>query len=420
MTHHIVVVGGGVVGLAVAHHCLNSGLQVTVLEPGEAGQAHAASYGNAGWLSSHSVIPPAYPGVWRQVPKWLLDPLGPLTIRWGYLPKAVPWISRYLASAWTHRQVEKTAKALRTLLADAPFLHQAMATAASAGDLIVTRELLHVYPDRAAFGADARAWAIREKLGIDWRVLEGSELRNLEPELTDSYQLGVLVKHTGFCVNPGAYVAALMADCQKRGASLVRGTARQLIVEGNKVRTVVFDQGSISADGIVIAAGARSKDLARQVGDKVPLATERGYHYVVQADQGGPSHPTMFMDRKLIVTPMATGIRVAGQVELADLDDLPNWQRAAILRRHLASLYPNLAQRTADEQLQVWMGRRPSTPDGLPCIGRARVSNSVIHAYGHGHVGLAGSARTGQWVAKLLTGQLTEADLSAFSPQRFR
>ena len=169
----------------------------------------------------------------------------------------------------------------------------------------------------------------------------------------------------------------------------------------------------------MIAAGARAKDLAVAAGDHVSLETERGYHAVVQVDDIGPCTPTMFMDQKVIVTRMTTGLRIAGQVEIADLDDTPNWKRAEILRTLLAKVYPALAQVITSEQIDVWMGRRPSTPDGLPCIGRAKASPDVIHAYGHGHVGLAGSARTGRVVAQLLTDQTPEINLAPYSPQRF-
>ncbi len=220
---------------------------------------------------------------------------------------------------------------------------------------------------------------------------------------------------------PSDYVKALIAKSLGAGATLVQALATTLNYDGNKLVSVTTDKGEIECDRVVICAGARAKAMAAQAGDEVPLATERGYHYVVQAPAGeGPNHPTMFMDKKVIVTPMASGLRIAGQVEIAGLDDMPNWQRAQVLRQHLASLYPGLAERISADQINVWMGRRPSLPDGLACIGFASRGPSVVHAYGHGHVGLAGSARTGRLVAQLLAGKPTEIDLSPFSPQRFK
>lgn len=408
------------VGAASAHHCLQAGLTVTLLDPGQPGQAQAASYGNAGWLSPHSILPPAYPGVWKQVPSWLLDPLGPLTIRWRYLPKALPWLKDYLAAAWTYQQIQTTSVALRALLNNAPDLHKTMATTIGVGELIKVREVLHAYRTQADFLADATGWDIRREAGVTWRDYRDESLRALEPELSPDYQRGILVDNTGYCVNPSVYVQSLVADAVKAGAKLLCARALSFGFEGQTLQSVNTDAGVIDCDAAVIAVGARAQALARQAGDEVPLATERGYHYVVQAPGQGPNHPTMFMDKKLIVTPMDSGLRIAGQVEIAGLDDVPNWQRAQVLRQHLATIYPNLANRIAADQINVWMGRRPSLPDGLPCIGFASRGRAVVHAYGHGHVGLASSARTGRVVAQLLAGTEPEIDLTPFSAQRFK
>ena len=127
----------------------------------------------------------------------------------------------------------------------------------------------------------------------------------------------------------------------------------------------------------------------------------------------------MFADRKVIVTRMEQGLRVAGQVEIAETDDVPDWRRAEILRKHLAALYPKLPTDLDDARITIWMGRRPSTPDGLPCIGLASGCADIIHAYGHGHIGLVSSARTGRLVAQLATHATPEISLAPFSAQRF-
>jgi len=420
MSKHIVVIGAGVVGASVAHHCLRAGLKVTLLEPGKPGDAQAASFGNAGWLSSHSILPPAYPGVWKQVPKWLLDPLGPLTVRWRHLPKAIPWLSAYLASAWTHQQVKNTSVSLRALLRDAPNFHREMANQIGVGNLICVREVLHTYPTQLDYEADSIGWEIRRDAGVTWQCLNKQRLHDLEPELNAKYGWGVLVDGTGYCLNPSEYVKALVEDSLQAGATLTRASAHSFNFINGNLASVNTSVGVIKCDAAVIAAGARAKELALRAGDPLPLATERGYHYEVQAPGQGPNHPTMFMDQKVIVTPLSSGIRIAGQVEIAGLDDAPNWQRAEILRQHLATLYPRLADTISTDHINVWMGRRPSLPDGIPCIGFSSSSQSIIHAFGHGHVGLASSARTGRLVAQLLTNTSPEIDLKPFRPQRFK
>lgn len=416
---HIVIIGAGAVGAATAVQALNAGMRVTLVESGTPGGPQASSYGNAGWLSSHSILPPAAPGTWKQVPTWLKDPLGPLAIRWNYLPRAIPWLTRYLTSAWTWPRVERTAHALRSLLAGAPALHQALAEQAGVSHLIEQRGLLHAYLSEQHFRADRRAWDIRRAEGIQWQELNTEALRALEPDLHPRYTFGVLVPETGHCCNPGAYVAALVQLAQHLGADLRQTRATGFDIRAGKLRAVRTDNSDIPCDKAVIATGIRSRELARLAGDRVPLAAERGYHAVIKQPEGAPRVSTMFADCKVVINNMESGLRVAGQVEIADIDAPPDWRRAHILRDLLLSIYPALPAKPADERVDYWQGCRPSMPDGLPCIGTASASPDIVHAYGHGHVGLVGSARTGELVVQLLQGLATTIPLEPFSPRRF-
>ncbi|GAB1575618.1 NAD(P)/FAD-dependent oxidoreductase [Bordetella petrii] len=416
---HVVVIGAGAVGAATAVQALNAGLRVTLVESGEPGGRQAASYGNAGWLSSHSILPPAAPGVWKQVPKWVRDPLGPLAVRAGYLPRALPWLARYLAAAWTWPRVERTAHALRTLLADAPALHQALAAQAGVPHLIEQRGLLHAYLSEQQFRADARAWEIRRREGIQWQELDAAALRAREPDLHPRYTFGVLVPETGHCRDPGAYVAALARLARSLGADLRRTRATGFAIDNGRLRAVRTADGDIACDKAVIAAGGHSRELARQAGDRVPLGAERGYHAVVRQPEAGPRTSTMFADCKVVVNAMEPGLRVAGQVEIADIDAAPDWRRAHIVRDLLLSIYPSLPDPLPEERVEYWQGARPSMPDGLPCIGAASASADIVHAYGHGHTGLVGSARTAELAVQLLQGRPPAIALAPFDPRRF-
>ena len=419
MSRHVVVIGAGAVGAVSAVEALRLGLRVTLVDPGPPGGEQASSYGNAGWLSSHSVIPPAAPGVWKKVPRFIADPLGPLAIRWGYLPRATPWLLRYLAAGWTPARIASTARALRTLLVDAPALHAQLAREAGVAHLIERRGLLHIYPSRANFEADALAWQIRRDNGVRWLELDADELRRREPALHTRYQFGVFVDEAGHCRNPGAYVAGLVAHARTLGAELVSARATGFRIDGGRLKAVRCEGSEIACDAAVIAAGARSKALAAEAGDRVSLETERGYHVVIENPEAVPQTPVLASDCKAIATPTETGLRIAGQVEIAGLDDAPDWRRADILRDHLLSMFPALPREIPRERLHYWLGRRPSTPDGRPCLGVARASRDIVHAFGHGHVGLVGSARSGRVVAQLLAGREPEIALAPFDPRRF-
>jgi len=416
---HVVVIGSGAVGTVSAIECLRWGHRVTVVDPGEPGGEHATSYGNAGWLSSHSVIPPAEPGMWKKVPGFLLDPLGPLSIRWRYLHRVMPWLIRFLLAARNPTLIEGTARAMRTLLVDAPKLHAGLAAEAGVPHLIERRGVLHVYPDRAAFEGDARSWGIRRAVGVEWLELSADELRQREPDLNRRYTFGLVVEEAGHCRDPGGYVAALAALAQARGATYRTTRATGFRRDGERLLAVTTEEGDIACDAAVVAAGVRSKALTATLGDPLPLESERGYHVMIPGAAAGPRTPVMASDAKMIVNPMNGGLRAAGQVEFAGLSAVPNWKRAEILRDHLVSMFPALAGTVSADNLKVWLGHRPSMPDGRPCIGPSRNVPDVIYAFGHGHVGLVGSARTGRLVAQLVSGVAPEIALAPFDPRRF-
>ena len=416
---HTVIIGAGIVGACTALALLREGHQVTILDPGEPGGEQAASYGNGCWLSPMSVIPPATPGLWKKVPGFLADPLGPLAIRWRYFPRVLPWLLRYLNAGSTEQKVQRTAYALRALLAGSPALHAALAEEAGVARLIERRGLMYIYPSRAEFEAEAMAWRVRYKAGIQWLELNADELRQREPHLDRRYGFAALVEEGGHCRDPGAYVAALVALAEAQGAVHHRAAATGFRIEAGRLRAVTTTGAEVAADRAVICAGAFSRHLATAAGDRVPLDTERGYHAMIEGAEVGPVTPLMPSDGKMSITMTNRGLRVAGQVEIAGLAAAPNWKRAEILRDHLLRSFPGLPRDLPAEKVKFWMGHRPSMPDGLPCLGPASGSADIVHAFGHGHVGLVAAPRTARLVAQLLSGQATEIDLRPYDPRRF-
>lgn len=420
MSRNIVVIGAGAVGAATALELLRDGHYVTIVEPGEPGGEQAASYGNGCWLSTMSVIPPAGPGTWRKIPGFLMDPLGPLSIRWRYLPRVAPWLLRYLAAGWTEQRVTRAAQALQPLLANAPALHRALADEAGVGALIEQKGLMYIYPDRAAFEAECLSFRVRAAVGLRWLELDEDEMRQREPTLDRRYTFGVLVEKAGHCRDPGAYVAALVALATSEGAVWRRCRATGFRIEAGRLDAVETDAGAIACDTAIICAGAHSKVLAAAAGDRVPLESERGYHAVLRDPETGPRVPLMPSDGKMAITMTEGGLRCAGQVEIAGLEAAPDWRRAEVLRDHLLRCFPDLPRDLPAERIKVWMGHRPSMPDGLPCIGPSRATPDILYAFGHGHVGLVAAARTGRVVAQMIGGRAPEIPVAAFDPARFR
>jgi D-amino-acid dehydrogenase len=416
---HVVVIGAGIVGAATALELLRDGHRVTILEPGDPGGEQAASYGNGTLLNPSSVIPVATPGIWKKVPGYLRDPLGPLAIRWSYLPRLLPWLVRFVRAGSTVAKVEAAARALAPLVADAPALHRALAEEAGVGELILRQGVLYPFPSREDFAAEATSWRIRAENGTRWIELDADELRQREPGLDRRYGFALLVEENGQCLDPGAYVAALVRQAEAQGAALRRGRALGFRIEAGRLRAVRTGAGDIEAERAVIAAGAHSWPLAAAAGDKVPLETERGYHALIVHPESGPRIPMMPSDGKMAMVMTPQGLRIAGQVELAGLAAAPNWKRAEVLRDFAVRTFPGLPSDLPAERVKVWMGHRPSMPDSLPCIGLASGCADVVHAFGHGHIGLTAGPMTGKLVADLIAGRPPRVDPAPFSPRRF-
>jgi len=417
VAQHVAVIGAGIVGAATAVELLRDGHRVTIVEPGDPGGEQAASYGNGTLLNPSSVIPMSSPGLWRKVPGYLADPLGPLTIRWSYLPRLAPWLWRFVRAGATEARVAATARALRPLLLDAPERHRRLAEEAGVGHLITRQGVLFVFPSRADFEAEALSWRLRAENGTRWLELSEDELRQREPSLDRRYKFALLVEENGQCRDPGAYVNALLRHAVAAGAVHRRARATGLHIENRRLRAVRTDAGDIGCDKAVIAAGAWSKALAAQAGDRVPLETERGYHVVIENPGIEPRHPIMPSDGKMACVMTPQGLRLAGQVELAGLAAAPDWNRAEVLRQFARQVFPGLPD---GAPVKRWMGHRPSTPDGLPCIGPASGCADVLYAFGHGHVGLTAGATTARVVADLAGGKPPPMDLAPYAATRFR
>lgn len=419
MSRHVVVIGAGIIGAACAIELLRDGNRVTIVEPGDPGGEQAASYGNGTLLNPSSVIPMSSPGIWKKVPGYLRDPLGPLAIRWRYLPSLLPWLRRFVAAGSTPEKLSAIARALQPLLAEAPARHRALAEEAGVGDLITRQGVLFAYLDRAAFQAEALSWRLRRDNGTRWLELDDDELRQREPTLSRDYKFAVLVEENGQCRDPGAYVAALIRHAVASGATLRRARATGFRIANTHLRAVLTDAGEIEADNAVIAAGAYSKQLAAAAGDRVPLESERGYHVVISDPGIEPRYPVMPGDGKMAFAMTPAGLRIGGQVELAGLDAEPNWKRAGVLLAFVRKVYPGVPADLPPERIKYWMGHRPSMPDGLPCLGPSSASGDIVHAFGHGHVGLTAGATTGKLVADIIAGRPVPFDLDPYSARRF-
>jgi D-amino-acid dehydrogenase len=292
---------------------------------------------------------------------------------------------------------------------------------AGAGHLVRRTGCLYVYSSRAAAARWAWGMNLRRSLGVELREVGEDELLALEPDLKGRFRFGLLAPDNGSTPDPSALVKALHAQCLRDGAAEVRASVAGFEFAGphgaaREVRRLRLQGGEhLEVDGVVVAAGAWSAPLARALGARVPLETQRGYHVTVHSSNLALRHTVMAIEDNLMVNPMAMGLRLAGSVEFAGLAAPPRYERADVLLAKGRQLFPHLDASSVSR----WMGHRPCLPDSLPVIGRAPAAANAWLAFGHGHVGMCGGASTGREVAALVAGRAPEVDLHPFRPTRF-
>lgn len=414
MSQRIIVIGAGIVGLCTAWHLARSGAAVTVLD-GEA-PGSGASSGNAGAISAGSVAPLAMPGVLKQVPGMLLDPAGALHIPPSYALRAAPWLLRFVASARPAR-VAAIAEALAGLLGNAMEEHRRILAEEGALDLIRETGQLYLYRDRAQYAKDAGGWALRQQHGMRIEFLDGREaIRDIEPDMQGDYALGLLIPEQGSSINPRRQAEVVARGVERLGGTLRQEAARALLTEAGRVTGVATAAGPILADQVVLAAGAWSARLLAPLGFRVPLETQRGYHVMLPDAGISLQRPVVPADRKAFISPMEEGLRIAGTVEFGGLEAPPTPRRAALLLEDLRKAFP---QARTEGAAGHWMGHRPCLPDSLPVLGPVTSWPGLWCAFGHGHLGLTGSAPTGALLARAMLGPAPNQDLAPFAVERF-
>ena len=413
MTEHVVIVGAGIVGVSAGLWLRRfSDAQVTLidrLDPGE-----GTSHGNAGVLAACAVVPVTGPGLVAKAPKMLLDPEYPLFLRWGYLPKLLPWLLKYLGHA-NEAETRRIAKGLAPIVADSVDQHKALVAGTGLEAWVNESDYSYAYASRADFEAERFSWSLRRDAGFEPVFREGAEVQAFEPALGPGVGFLATLRDHGYIADPGGYVKAIAQAFEKAGGRILRAEIRDVDLSGGQVRAVLTDQGPIACDRMILATGVWSKPLMAKLGVNVALESERGYHIVFEEATGGPSHPIMVQAGKFAATPMTQGLRCGGVLEFGGLEAGPRRAPLDLLRRKAKAAFPGLRCKSEIE----WMGHRPATSDSLPVIGQVGTTG-VFAAFGHHHIGLTGGPKTGRLVASLVANRPPNTDPSAYAPKRFQ
>jgi D-amino-acid dehydrogenase len=409
----VLVIGAGIVGVTIALRLAREGRDVLLIDREYV--AAQASRGNAGALAFSDILPLASPGILRKAPRWLLDPLGPLAIRPAYLPRIAPWLVRFWRASQPDRVRASTAaqaSLMELSAAETPLL----LAAAGAAHMLRSDGVLHLYESEAELSAAQPGWQVRADHGIAFTPLHGvAAIAELQPGLSPALVAATFVPGWKTVSDPLQVTEALARQFERHGGRVRRAEAMSLAPGADGVAVSLRDGPALLARRVVIAAGAWSHHLARTLGERIPLETERGYNTTLPVGAFDLKRQLTFGGHGFVVTPLDCGVRVGGAVEFAGLDAPPNFARAASLLAKAKRFMPAL--RT--EGGSVWMGFRPSLPDSLPAIGSARADERVVYAFGHGHLGLTQAAATARIVADLMAGRPAAVDLAPFRPQRF-
>jgi len=409
----IVVVGAGIIGIATAALLSEQGHAVTVID--RTGIAEETSKGNAAALAFSDIMPLASPRILLKAPKWLLDPLGPLSIRPSYLPRLAPWLWQFWKASLPARL--QTSIATQTALMQlAETEMMALVERAGIGGMVRHDGSLELYESEAEFKASADGWERRTQAGIGFEHVRGDHLAELQPGLSPRFVIGTFVPGWKTVSEPQRFALAIWAHAERHGAVFEKVEVRTLerTDQGPAVR--LADGTTRKADRIVICAGAWSTRLINPLTKlRIPLDTERGYNTTLPRGAFELKRQLIFGNHGFVVTPLDTGVRVGGAVELGGLDLPPNYARSKSMLGKAAEFLPGLKTAGGVE----WMGFRPSIPDSLPVIGALPEDPSILLAFGNGHLGLTQSAAMGRLISDLVAGKAPGIDIAACRPDRF-
>jgi D-amino-acid dehydrogenase len=410
----LIVIGAGVIGLAIANTALARGISVKVID--RKGPAAGTSAGNAGGFAFSEIQPLASPGTLLKSPKWLIDPLGPLSVPLPYAAKILPWMVRF-ARECTPGRVRASVEAQADLMAQSRAALEGLMAQTGTLEMLRKTGQISVFESARSFDAARRKWQDSERHGYSFRPLVGTEeIASAQPGLSPRFTHAILTDGWWAIADPKLYTLALGEAFTRDGGQIEIAEVTAITPETTGATVRLADGRTEIARKVVLAAGAFSHRIATSLGDRIPLEAERGYNTTLPLGAFDLRRHITFADHGFVAAPLSTGIRIGGAVELGGIDLPPNYARSRAMLRRAADFMPGLKTEGGTE----WMGHRPSLPDTLPVIGHAPASKNVIYAFGHGHLGLTQSAGTGRIVADLVTGATPAIDLSPFSPSRFR
>ena len=405
------VLGAGIQGVCTSLNLIKKGFKVTLIDRDNPGNK-SASYGNAGHFSPYASLSLNRPDVLLDVPAMLLSTTGPLALKWNYIPRMIPWFLKFIKNC-TRKKMMHTAKYMHQILDLAIPAYDELFQDVDVSGLVESKGIIYFWTAKDLKSRELEI-NVRKELGVEQKLLKPHEIHDLEPNIKQIYHAGVLYPGAKHARNPGKILLKLFELFLKQGGEFKRENVETINFSSDSKPLIKTNLNSYTFDKAVIACGAFSKKLTKQLNENIPLDTERGYHIHFKGYENLLSRPVIFLNRGFGMTPMEQGLRVVGTVEFGGLDNPLSKKRILNLVNNAKYLLPEL-----QEHQDEWLGFRPTLPDFLPAIGPSKNHKNIFYSFGHHHLGWTLGAISGKIVASIIAGENTNLDLSAYSPARF-
>ncbi|MDC0328826.1 FAD-binding oxidoreductase [Candidatus Pelagibacter sp.] len=404
------IVGAGIQGISNALFLQKKGFKVTIFDRDEPGSP-AASYGNAGHFSPYASVPINRPDVLTDVPAMLLSSTGPLALKWNYVPKMMPWFLQFIKNCTTKKMMH-TAKNMHQILDLALPAYDELFDEIELEGLVEKKGILYIWNDQSLKSRELEI-NVRNQLGVDQQLVTPKEIHDLEPNIKPIYHGGIYYQYGRHARNPKKILLKLYDLFLKKGGKFLKMNIKDINFNDEKP-VIKSETQSFLFDKIVIACGSFSKKLTDNLGEKIPLDTERGYHVHFKDCDHLLSRPVIFQNRGFGITPMEQGLRVVGTVEFGGLDNPLSKSRVKNLIDNAKYMMGDLPQHE-DE----WLGFRPTLPDYLPVIGPSKKYKNVFYCFGHHHLGWTLGPISGKIISGMIAEENTNLELKPYSSLRF-
>ena len=407
---NIGIVGAGIQGISNALFLQKKGFSVTLFDRDEPGSP-VASYGNAGHFSPYACVLMNRPDIISDVPAMLLSSTGPLALKWNYLPKMIPWLTQFLRNCTTKRMMH-TAKNMHQILDLALSAYDELFDDIAIDGLVEKKGILYIWNDQNLKSRKLEI-DVRNELGVDQQVVSPKEIHDLEPNIKPFYHGGVYYRHGRHARNPKKILLKLFDLFLQKGGKFLKMNVKDINFEEEKP-TVETETQRYIFDKLVIACGAFSKKLTDNLGEKIPLDTERGYHVHFKNCDHLLTRPVIFQNRGFGITPMEQGLRVVGTVEFGGLKN-------PLSKSRIKNLINNAKYMLGDlpEHEDEWLGFRPTLPDFLPVMGPSKNYKNIFYCFGHHHLGWTLGPISGKIISGMIAEENTNLNLSPYSSTRF-